>query len=420
MTFARTRGRLTSAAAAALVLAACGQPTSAQQPAANPGGSPVQTKPANAPGQQPAFPGQTRAPEAKSNVAYQVSDYVTGLQKPWGLAFLPNGGLLITEKPGRLRVFEGGKLSEPVAGLPSGLDPRDQGGLLGVALDPAYGKNGLVYLSYAEVHPDGKTNTAVARGRLVSATSQPPRLENVQVIWRQKPSWDSTKHYGSRLVFARDGTLFVTTGERSVTSGRMQAQNLQMALGKIIRINADGSIPRDNPFVDRKDALPEIYAYGIRNSQAAALHPRTGELWEVEHGTRGGDELNIIRKGRDYGWPTIAYGVEYAGGPITGGITQKQGMEQPLYYWDPVIAPSGMAFYDAALFPAWKGSLFVGGLADKRLTRLVLDGDKVVGEERLLAEVGERLRDVIVGPDGALYVATDSDNGRVLKVTPKR
>jgi glucose/arabinose dehydrogenase len=412
--------RLLLAAASAIVLAACGgddlqaQPKAAQAA----GGAPAETRPANGQGQQPAFPGQTRAPNAPSNVAYQASDYVTGLQKPWGLAFLPNGGLLISEKGGRLRLFENGQLSAPIAGAPQ-VDARNQGGLLGLALDPDYARNGLVYMAFSEGHPDGKTNTAVARGRLVSATGQPPRLEGVQTIWRQTPSWDSTMHYGGRLVFGRDGKLFVTTGERSVVSGRMQAQNLAMGLGKVVRINADGSIPSDNPFVGRQGALPEIWSSGHRNIQSAALHPRTGELWEVEHGTRGGDELNIARKGKDYGWPTIAYGIEYQGGQITGGITQKAGMEQPIYYWDPVIAPSGMAFYEAAAFPAWKGSLFVGGLGSKRVSRLTLDGEKVTGEEWLFTELGERIRDVIVGPDGALYLATDNDKGRVIRITPK-
>jgi glucose/arabinose dehydrogenase len=258
----------------------------------------------------------------------------------------------------------------------------------------------------------------VGRGKLVTGAT--PRLDDVQVIWRQSPSLKSVQHFGGRLVFARDGTLFVTTGDRSITEGRMQAQRMDGVLGKVARINPDGSIPKNNPFVGKAGAKPEIWSIGHRNLQAAALNPRTGELWTVEHGTRGGDELNIPRKGKDYGWPTIAYGIEYAGGPITGNITQKAGMEQPVYYWDPVIAPSGMAFYEANLVPAWKGSLFVGGLGAKSLTRLTLKGDKVVGEERLLGETGERIRDVVVGPDGALYVATDNENGRVLRVGPKK
>lgn len=404
------------AASAAALLAACGgEPGNAQPTAA---GAPVETRPANGKDQKPAFPGQTRAPEVKAGVAYEVSDHVTGLSKPWGLAFTPDGALLITERPGRLRLFKDGKLSPPVTGLPA-VDARDQGGLLGLAIDPKFAANGLVYLAYAEPGADGLNNAAVARGKLV-ATGGAPRLEDVKVIWRQTPRLPSTKHFGGRLVFGRDGTLFITGGERSITEGRMQAQRMDGTLGKVVRINADGSIPQDNPFVGKAGVKPEIFSIGHRNILGAALHPKTGELWEVEHGARGGDELNIVRKGKDYGWPTIAYGIEYAGGPITGGITQKDGMEQPLYYWDPVIAPGGIAFYDNAAAPAWSGSLFVTGLGPKHLARLTLDGEKVVGEERLLTEVGERLRDVIVGPDGALYVATDNDNGRILKVTPKR
>jgi glucose/arabinose dehydrogenase len=403
------------AAGAAVLLAACGgQAGNAQTGAA---ASP-ETRPPNGKHQKPAFPGQTRAPEMKADVAVEVTDYVTGLQRPWGLAFAPDGTLLITERPGRLRLFKDGKLSEPVAGVPD-VDARDQGGLLGLALDPGFAKNGLVYLAYAEPPKDGANNAAVARGKLVT-TGGAPRLEGVTVIYRQTPSLASTKHYGGRLVFGRDGKLYITGGERSITEGRMQAQRMDGTLGKIVRINPDGSIPKDNPFVGKAGVKPEIWTIGHRNVLGAALNPTTGELWEVEHGTRGGDEINIVRKGKDYGWPTIAYGVEYAGGPITGDITQKAGMEQPVYYWDPVIAPGGMAFYNSNAVPAWKGSLFVSGMGPRYLSRLTLQGEKVVGEERLLTDVGERLRDVIVGPDGALYLATDNDKGRVIRVAPRK
>jgi glucose/arabinose dehydrogenase len=378
----------------------------------------VDPRPPNAPHQSPAFPGQTRAPEKRLGVAFDVVTVVEGLQNPWSVAFVPGGKMLVTERPGRLRVVgTDGKLSEPVAGVPP-VDARGQGGLLDVTLDPAFASNQTIYWSYAEPREPGVNNTAVARGTFVDGAS--PRVDNVQVIYHQTPSLRSPLHFGSRLIFGRDGTLFVTQGERSITEGRMQAQRLDGLLGKIVRINADGTVPGDNPFVGRTGVPPEIWSLGHRNIQSAALHPTTGELWEVEHGTRGGDEINIARKGRDYGWPTIAYGIEYRGGPITGGITASDGMEQPLYYWDPVIGPSGMAFYTADAFPAWKGSLFIGGHATSDLVRLSLDGEKVVGEERLLTDLKARIRDVRQGPDGALYLLTDSATGQLLKLVPKK
>ena len=376
-------------------------------------------RPPNGADQKPAFSGQTDAPERKSNVAFDVVTVVEGLQNPWSLAFLPSGKMLVTERPGRLRVLSDGKLSAPVAGLPA-VDARGQGGLLDVTVDPNFASNNLIYWSYAEPREPGVNNTAVARGKFVDDAAA-PRVENVQVIYHQTPSLTSTLHFGSRLVWGRDGTLFVTQGDRSITEGRMQSQKMESGLGKIVRINADGSIPKDNPFVGKDGVRPEIFSIGHRNIQSAALHPTTGELWEVEHGTRGGDELNRVQKGKDYGWPTIAYGIEYRGGPITGGITAQEGMEQPVYYWDPVIGPSGMAFYTGNMFPAWKGSLFIGGHATNDLVRLQFDGNRIVGEERLLTDRNPRIRvrDVRQGPDGALYVVGDGASAPIVKLVPK-
>jgi glucose/arabinose dehydrogenase len=378
----------------------------------------VDKRPANGRDQRPAFAEQTDAPERKLNVAFDVVTVAEGLQNAWGLAFLPNGKMLVTERPGRLRVVGAdGALSEAVSGLPP-VDARGQGGLLDVVLDPNFASNNLIYWSYAEPRENGENNTAVARGRFVDGAA--PRVDDVQVIYHQAPSMASRLHFGSRLVFGRDGMLFITQGERSIDEGRMQSQRLDGLLGKVVRLSPDGKVPPDNPFVGRAGVRPEIWSLGHRNIQAAALNPSTGELWEVEHGARGGDEINIARKGKDYGWPTIAYGIEYRGDPITGGITAKDGMEQPIYYWDPVIGPSGMAFYTADLFPTWKGSLFVGGHATSDLVRLDLNGERVVGEERLLQGDGHRVRDVRQGPEGALYVLTDAANGKLLKLVPKR
>lgn len=340
----------------------------------------------------------------------QVAPVARNLEHPWGLAFLPDGRLLVTERPGRLRLVDpNGRLSDPLTGVPA-VQAKGQGGLLDVAVDPRFADNKLVYLSYAEPSDAGTAGTAVARGRLTAEG-----LEQVEVIYRQQPKVKGANHFGSRLVFARDGTLFVTQGDRY--DYREQAQDLSSGLGKIVRIHPDGSVPRDNPFVGRDGSRPEIWSYGHRNIQAAALHPDTGQLWTVEHGARGGDELNHPEAGKNYGWPVITYGVDYTGLRIGEG-TAKPGMEQPVYYWDPVIAPSGMTFYTGELFPQWKGSILVGSLKPGLLVRLTIAGGQVSSEERYLGELGERIRNVRQAPDGSLYLLTDSPDGQILRLIP--
>lgn len=342
--------------------------------------------------------------------AVRVETIAPGLEHPWALAFLPDGRLLVTERPGRLRrVDQDGRVSEPLAGVPQVL-ARGQGGLLDITLDPHFADNRLVYLAYAEPGEGNTAGTAVARGRLGEG-----RLEDVHVIYRQHPKVRGANHFGSRLVFARDGTLFVTQGERF--DYRDAAQDLSSGLGKIVRIMPDGSVPRDNPFVGQAGVRPEIWSYGHRNVQSAALHPQTGQLWTVEHGARGGDELNRPEAGKNYGWPVITYGVDYSGAKIGEG-TAKPGMEQPVYYWDPVIAPSGMTFYTGEAFPGWQGSILIGSLRPGLLVRLTLEDGRVAREERYLGDLGERIRDVRQGPDGLLYLLTDSRDGRILRVMP--
>jgi aldose sugar dehydrogenase len=376
---------------------------------------PLETRDPNAPNQRPAFPGQTRACGVKSKVAFQVVVLTKGLERPWAVEPLPDGNLLVTEKGGRMRVVSAnGKLGQPIAGVPK-VDARGQGGLLDVALSPGFDSDRTIFWSYSEPRQGGNA-TSVARG-VLSPDNQ--RLDQVRVILRALPTYDGTMHYGSRLAFGRDGMLYVTLGERSDKPIRPQAQRLDSHMGKILRVTADGAAPKDNPFVEQANALPEIWSMGHRNIQAAGFDPE-GQLWEVEHGTNGGDELNRVEKGKNYGWPLVAYGEEYAGTPISGAVTAREGYEQPVYYWDPVIAPSGMQFYSGDVFPAWKGSLFVGALRELRLVRLELKDNKVTGEEHLLAERRQRVRDVRQGPDGLLYLVTDQDNGELWKIVPRR
>ena len=332
-----------------------------------------------------------------------------GLEHPWGMAFLPDGGMLITERPGRLRLLKDGRLQpEAIAGTPE-VVARGQGGLLDVALHPDFADNRLVYLSYAGAGEDG-VGTEVARARFDGS-----RLEGLEVIFRAQPKTSGRNHFGSRLLFADDGTLYITLGDRY--SFKEEAQNPANHLGSIVRLNDDGSVPDDNPFVGRQDARPEIFSYGHRNVQGLALQRASGTLWAHEHGPQGGDEVNILRPGANYGWPAITYGIDYSGA-IISEKTSAPGMEQPVVFWVPSIAPSGMAFYDGDRFPKWTGDLFVGALAHQHLRRLMIEGQRVVGQEVLLEELGERIRDVRVGPDGYLYLLTDRSDGQLIRLEP--
>ncbi|MCB9929006.1 MAG: PQQ-dependent sugar dehydrogenase [Alphaproteobacteria bacterium] len=367
--------------------------------------------PPNAPDQRPAFAGQTRAPIVDAGVNLTREVIATGLEHPWGMDQLSDGRWLVTERPGRMRlVSPDGHVSAAIAGLPD-VDARGQGGLLDVVVADDFAATRRVWWSYAEPRGHGTNATAVATGFL-SADGR--TMTEVRAIFHQQPAWNSTLHFGSRLVFDRDGALFVTTGERSRPEPRRLAQDVSTHLGKVLRIEPMGGAAAGNPRI--AGGQPEIWAWGFRNIQAAALGP-DGALWTVEHGPRGGDELNRPEPGRNYGWPIVTYGEDYSGAPIGQGLTAAAGMEQPLYYWDPVIAPSGMAFYDGRLFPGWCGSVLIGGLASRALVRLELDGTRVTGEARYLQ--GEaRVRDVDVARDGAVMILTDSGNGALIRLTP--
>jgi glucose/arabinose dehydrogenase len=348
---------------------------------------------------------------ASSAGQLEVQTVASGLVNPWSLAFLPDGRMLVTERPGRMRIVKPeGKLSPPLKGVPE-VWASGQGGLLDVIIDKSFAQNRTIYFCFAERTGDGG-RTAIARAKLNDGNG---RLDDVKIIFRQEGPLSSGSHYGCRIVQANDDNLFVTLGEHFTY--RNEAQNLGNHLGKLIRIAPDGSVPNDNPFFGHQGARPEIWSYGHRNEQGLAINPASGDLWEIEHGPRGGDEVNIIGKGKNYGWPVIGYGIDYNGAKIHES-TAKDGMEQPIKYWVPSIAPSGMTFYTAKLFPKWVGSLFTGALAGKMLVRLSLNGNTVTGEERLLQNLNERIRDVRQGPDGALWLLTDNSAGRILRVSP--
>jgi aldose sugar dehydrogenase len=342
----------------------------------------------------------------------KIETIAGGLARPWGLAFLPDGRMVVTEKAGRMRVVtRDGKLSPPLSGVPR-VFTSGQGGLLDVIVDRDFAQNRTIYFCYAEP-VEGGARTALARARLPEG--EQPRLEEVRAVFQQRGPLSSSNHHGCRIVQTQDGNLFLTLGDHFTY--RDEAQNLANHIGKVVRIRPDGSAPSDNPFVGRQGALPEIWSYGHRNSQGAAMHPQSGRLWMHEHGPRGGDEINIPAAGKNYGWPVIGYGIDYSGAKIHAS-TSRAGMEQPVKYWVPSIAPSGMAFLAGDLLPDWRGSLFVGALAAQFLVRLEVDGEKVTKEERLLQEMRQRIRDVRAGPDGALWLLTDGPDGQLLRLTP--
>lgn len=359
----------------------------------------------------PAFTGQTRiggVVTAASN--YRASVVTSSLASPWGITSLPDGRLLVTEKAGQLRIVTAaGAVSAPITGLPA-VNAAGQGGLLGICLDPGFATNRMVYWSFSEARPTGNL-TAIGKGRLANDERT---IEQATVIYRAEPAYAGTLHYGGRVVFDRTGNLVVSTGERSDLATRPQAQVVTSALGKVVRITNTGQPAPGNPTFSQAGARPELYSIGHRNPQGLAIHPTTGEVWESEHGPRGGDELNRVQAGANYGWPTITYGIEYSGQPIGGAIQQSSGLEQPAYYWDPVVSPSGMTFYTGSELAGWQNNLFIGSLSGMHIVRLVLDNNRVVGEERLLASEGQRFRDITQGTDGALYAITDQ--GRLYRI----
>jgi len=401
----------------ATLLFGCGSPTEsmakndASQAASSGQCKPLETRPTETK-YKPAAEGQTRVTCATSNADFNVTVLSKDLDSPWAVEPLPSGELLVSEKTGQLRLVTAeGKVGPAISGVPK-VDPRGQGGLLDVALSPTFQTDRTIYWSFTEPRSGGN-GTSVAKGVL---SRDGKSLTDVKVILQVKPTYDNNMHYGSRLAFGPDDMLYVTTGERSDLKTRPQAQHLDSHYGKVLRITPEGKPAPGNPFVGKENALPEIWSYGHRNVQAAAFDAQ-GQFWDIEHGPRGGDELNLVQKGKNYGWPLASYGIEYSGDIITTNEPHRKGLEQPVYYWDPVIAPSGAEFYDGDAFPQWKNSLFIGALKEMRLVRLVIEDNRVVGEEHLLKDRGQRIRDVREGADGALYLV--SDGGQLLKLSPK-
>lgn len=373
---------------------------------------PLETNPPNS-DYKPAFAGQTRIGAVKTTTPYQVDQLAKDLGRPWAVILLPDNRFLITEKTGFMQIRNAdGSLAKKIEGFPK-VDSDGQGGLLDVALDPDFTNNKIIYWSFSEPYKKGNL-TAVGKGKLNEAAG---KVENPTIIFRATPELDNSKlHYGSRLIFDKDGNLFVSAGERSVLNGRAQAQLLSAGLGKVFKITKDGKPATGNPFIGQKDVMPEIYSYGHRNPQGLDINPATGDLWEAEFGPRGGDEVNLIKPGKNYGWPVITYGIEYNGKKIGDSIQQKEGMEQPVYYFDPVMSPSGMSFYKGNTIPEWENNLFIGGLSSMHITRLVIKDNKVVGEEWLLSDKKERFRDIAYS-NGMLFAVTD--NGSLYKISKK-
>jgi glucose/arabinose dehydrogenase len=393
------------------ILFSCGSGSDTAAQNRNPN-APVETNAPNS-NYKPAFAGQTRIAGVHTKTPYEWKMLTKDLRGPWGIRQLPDGRFLITERGGTMRIAKSnGELSAPITGLPA-VNSQGQGGLLGLAIDPDFAHNRTVYWCFSEKLPEGNL-TALAKGNLSKDEKQ---MENVKVLWRATPAYNGVLHYGGRVVIDKTGNLIFSTGERSDLATRPQAQDLNSDLGKTIRVTKDGQPAPGNPFAGRAGARPEIYTWGHRNVQGLAFNPLTGDLWEDEFGPRGGDELNRLEPGKNYGWATITYGLEYSGDKVGEGIQQKEGLEQPVYYWDPVLSPSGLTFYTSDIFPEWKGNVFICGLSSQHIARLVLKNNRVVGEEQLLEKEGKRFRDITQGSDGALYAVTDE--GRLYRISKK-